>query len=143
MVGCAFPLCVGSFDLYCRFAAFPEFMKAPLYIVGESYAGVYTTMLVQALLDSKAGINLRGLALGDACMGTAVVCGAGPGGPWMNLLFLAGHGCMSVATFESILTECPLQLLKFGPMSSATPACTAAIALASVECPGNSYYAYK
>ena len=49
---------------------------------------------------------------------------------------------LSVATFESILQECPFSILKFGPLSAGSAACQAAVAQAYTECPGDSYYAY-
>lgn len=127
---------------------FPEFALSPFFIVGESYAGVYTTMLVTSLLNEKPDVvRLTGLGLGDVCMGTDVICGPNPYpgsvGPWLSLLFIAGHGCVSLPTFNAILAECPMSLLVNGPMSKAPPSCNAAIAAAYTECPGNSYYGYN
>lgn len=50
-------------------AAFPEFLSRELYLVGESYAGVYLTQLTELLLAAGTTPNLRGLGLIDACMG--------------------------------------------------------------------------
>ena len=124
---------------------FPERASSELIIAGESYAGVYTSMLVQSILDSKAPIKLRGLMLGDACLGTDVLCGGGnpERGPWLSLLFTAGQGCVSLATFEAVLAQCPMQILRYGPMDNAPQACQAAVALAEAECPGNAYYGYN
>ena len=79
------------------FASFPEFAKAPFYIAGESYAGVYVGMITQMQLDAKTPLNLKGIALGDVCMGTDVLCGQASNewsGPWFGLLFDAGQGCI-------------------------------------------------
>ena len=127
--------------------AFPEWKQNPFYVTGESYAGVYTGMLVSSLLnasdaDPAAALNLRGLGLGDACMGTDVLCGPRQG-PWLPLLFSAGQGCISLATFEAILAQCPMPALKSGPVSALPADCQASIAAAGRECPGNAFYAYN
>jgi len=51
------------------YSLFPEYKKNPLYIVGESYAGVYTGQIVSMLLEQGSTLNIKGLGLGDACMG--------------------------------------------------------------------------
>ena len=124
--------------------AFPEYKSTPLTIAGESYAGVYTGMLVSSLLNASTTLPLKGLVLVDACMGTDVLCGpGGPRGPWLSLLFDAGHGCVSLPTFEAILAQCPMATLKSGPVSALPQDCQASIATAGRECPGNAYYAYN
>ena len=127
------------------YKAFPERLSSELIIAGESYAGVYTSMLVQSILDARSPIKLRGLMLGDACLGTDVMCGGGnpEKGPWLSILFTAGQGCVSLATFEAILAQCPMQILRYGPMDNAPQACQAAVAAADTECPGNAYYGYN
>ena len=121
------------------FAAFPEFTSREFFIIGESYAGVYLTQLTELLLAGGGAPNLRGLALGDACMGTEVLCGPGRGGPFPSLLFRAGMACMSLQTTDRIFSECPYELLRDGPMDAATPACRAAVAQADVDCPESSF----
>lgn len=125
------------------FKAFPEFAATPFYLTGESYAGVYLTTLTELLLDAKTTPNLRGLALGDACMGTDVLCGPSKTGPWLHLLFIAGQGCVSLSTFNAILEQCPFSLLRDGPITDGSIACQQAVALADVECPSNAYYSYN
>jgi len=128
------------FDLY------PEFAVAPFYIAGESYAGVYVGQITEMLLDAGTKLNLKGIALGDACMGTDVLCGAASNawsGPWFGLLFAAGQGCISLATFRKLITLCPLELLEHGPMSSAPQACREAVIAAGNECPANAMFAYN
>lgn len=105
-------------------------------------------MLVDALLAKNSTVNVRGLVLGDACMGTDVICGEKPdrvvgGGPWSSLLFSAGQGCIALATFNAIITACPLPLLQNGPMASATLSCAAAVAQAAVDCPEGAFYNYN
>ena len=107
--------------------------------MGESYAGVYLTQLTELLLAAGTAPNLRGLALGDACMGTEVLCGPGRGGPWPSLLFRGGQACISLQTMDRILSDCPYLLLRDGPLSAASPECRAAIAQADVDCPESSF----
>lgn len=76
-------------------------------------------------------------------MGTEVLCGGGPGGPYFDLLFEFGQGCISYDTWDEIITQCPLPTLKFGPMSSAPASCQAAVAKASRDCPSGSYFGYN
>ena len=121
------------------FTAFPEFAARDFYLIGESYAGVYLTQLTELLLAGGGAPNLRGLALGDACMGTEVLCGPGRGGPFPSLLFRAGMACVSLQTADRIFSECPYFLLRDGPMDAASPACRAAVAQADVDCPESSF----
>jgi hypothetical protein len=125
------------------YQSFPEYKKNPLYIIGESFAGVYVGQIVSMLLDQGTTLNIAGMGLGDACMGTEVMCGPGPGGPYLDLLFEFGQGCISYDTWDEIVTQCPLNTLKFGPMSSAPASCQAAVAKAGRDCPSGSYFAYN
>ncbi|EOD38857.1 hypothetical protein EMIHUDRAFT_122142, partial [Emiliania huxleyi CCMP1516] len=113
----------GWFDL------FPERRSKPLFLTGESYAGIYVPKLAQQILDHRdpdVYPQLRGFAVGDGCLGTeSGICGGDK--PWWNLLFLYGHGQISTLLWESILRECGEQHLKFGTGES--PAgCSAALA---------------
>lgn len=58
---------------------FPEFERNDWFLTGESYAGVYVPMLVRSLLERGSDISksLKGFAVGDACAGSDVLCGAG------------------------------------------------------------------
>lgn len=67
---------------------FAELRSNELFLVGESYAGVYVPMFVDRLLDDPKGLHLAGFAGGDGCIGTDVLCGTvtryteGPGTSW-------------------------------------------------------------
>ena len=107
--------------------AFPEWLKNELYITGESYAGVYVPGLINALLDDMQGLNLKGFAVGDGCMGIDLVCMnltaddfTYPGtwaGPWYDLEFFAGHGQISNELYNRIRHECPEENLRSGNLS--------------------------
>ena len=63
-----------------------------MYIMGESYAGIYVPTIVQAVLEDPGPLNLRGFAVGDGCMGTEVLCGPADSGPYYEIEFFHGHG---------------------------------------------------
>jgi len=73
---------------------FPEFAKNDLYILGESYAGIYVPTIVREILADPGPLNLRGFGVGDGCMGTDVLCGGGDPdkGPYYDVEFFHGHG---------------------------------------------------
>ena len=52
------------------FARFPEYATRPFYIMGESYAGMFTTWLMEEIWRQNL-ISVRGVSLGNACFGTA------------------------------------------------------------------------
>lgn len=89
------------------------------YLVGESYAGVYVPTLARELLhrestrDCAVARALRGLAVGDGCVGTEVLCGGGGGGPgpYFRLEFLHGHGQFSHRLYERMRRVCPREQL--------------------------------
>lgn len=99
-------------------------------------------MLTQLLLDQPEPVKIAGLALGDACQGIDELCGNPLRGPFYHLLFLAGHGCCSVPTFEAVLEACPLDVLKYA-YDNASAACIAAVDAVAVDCPDTSYYGYN
>lgn len=97
---------------------FSDFASLPLYITGESYAGVYVPVIVQALLDDGAttatksvasgGVNLQGMAVGDGCLGSDVVCGGGASRDiYYDMRFFCGHGQLSNAQCEKWAKACP------------------------------------
>lgn len=111
------------------FKDFPQFRSNDLHIIGESYAGVYSPMLAEAILDNQAqfAINLQGVGVIDGCQGNAVLCGnkAGPlqrgFGPWYDLNFFWGHGQVSSALYFQIRSNCSEASLRNGKL---TPHCT-------------------
>jgi len=61
-------------------ARFPRFRSNPFFIMGESYAGMFATFLMEEIWRRQL-INVSGVALGNACFGTAAGsnCGTIPG----------------------------------------------------------------
>eukprot|EP01063_Lacrimia_lanifica_P011409 TRINITY_DN1819_c0_g2_i1.p1 TRINITY_DN1819_c0_g2~~TRINITY_DN1819_c0_g2_i1.p1 ORF type:complete len:501 (+),score=194.82 TRINITY_DN1819_c0_g2_i1:60-1562(+) len=106
---------------------FPQWVKNDLYITGESYAGVYVPGLVNEFLSVPNGLNLKGFAVGDGCMGIGVACQnlTAPmfsypstwAGPWYDLQFFGGHGQISNKLFRKILKNCPEAGLRSGDLS--------------------------
>ena len=79
------------------FKAYPEFSKNDFYITGESYAGIYVPTLANRIVDGNAAglpfINLKGIAVGDGCIGNAVgTCGDGGDADQILVDFFYGHG---------------------------------------------------
>ena len=73
---------------------FPEYAKNPLFITGESYAGIYVPTIVREILADPGPLTLAGFAVGDGCMGTDVLCGSNgtDPGPYYKVEFMHGHG---------------------------------------------------
>ena len=123
---------------------FPQFSGNEWYIIGESYAGVYVPTLVRELMAEKQagnlGINLKGFAIGDGCVGTDVLCGASGAGPFYTVEFFRGHGQFSEKTYQEIQSTCTKEeLLGFGHKIG--PACDAKLKVMNAEIGG--YYAYN
>eukprot|EP00300_Choanocystis_sp_HF-7_P018936 c20187_g1_i1.p1 GENE.c20187_g1_i1~~c20187_g1_i1.p1 ORF type:complete len:515 (-),score=112.60 c20187_g1_i1:67-1611(-) len=116
---------------------FPEYAQHPVFISGESYAGVYVPTLARAILsDPNNKINLQGFAVGDGCVGTQVNCGAE--GAYWDVEFFHGHGQYSEPTYQNIQLSCTeAELHAKAPLS---PRCQTALQQMSSEIGG--YFAY-
>jgi len=82
-----------------------SYLGRELYLVGESYAGVYVPTIARELLADPRGIRLAGMAIGDGCLGSSVLCGV-PQEPHWQVQFLHGHGQFSEELYENIQTTC-------------------------------------
>lgn len=118
---------------------FKDFQSNDMYIVGESYAGVYVPTLVREILeDPNSSIkNLKGFAVGDGCVGLDVLCGP-VGGPLWYVEFMRGHGQFSELLYNNIKRSCPYEELVNGVQS---PICQQFINQISTEVGG--YYGYN
>ena len=95
------------------FTLFPEYATNDFFITGESYAGIYVPTLAKAVyLGNKAGgtpqINLKGIMVGNGCLGSAVgVCAFDSRNEInTNAPFFAGHGLIAPTTYSSVLKDC-------------------------------------
>ena len=115
------------------YKGFPEYSKNPLYITGESYAGIYVPTLVgRVQAGAAAGDNafpLVGFAIGNACWGNGVgTCAMynqrGGGSPYegvqAELQFLHGHAMISAPHWAAVQSSC-------GNFTTRSPACDRAI----------------
>eukprot|EP00928_Gymnodinium_smaydae_P024388 TRINITY_DN19742_c0_g1_i1.p2 TRINITY_DN19742_c0_g1~~TRINITY_DN19742_c0_g1_i1.p2 ORF type:complete len:536 (-),score=111.61 TRINITY_DN19742_c0_g1_i1:66-1673(-) len=98
--------------------AFPEYKGRDLYLVGESYAGVYVPMLAREILQNggELAAQLKGIAVGDGCT-TGLGC-LPHRGPYFEVEFYRGHGQFSDKTYRRIKAACSDAELKNGVESS-------------------------
>ena len=87
---------------------FPSLERRDFFFAGESYSGVYTPTLVRELLRSKS-VRVRGMAVGNGCVGVDVLCWA-PGDAWWRIEFLRGHAQISDKSYERLVSECGPQM---------------------------------
>jgi hypothetical protein len=90
------------------FKGFPEFAKNEFFITGESYAGIYIPMLAeQIMLDKENKINLKGLAVGNGCWGSAVgLCSFASDMDRVWQQFLYGHNAITPIAYKKIVAAC-------------------------------------
>lgn len=102
------------------FATNTQYQGRDFFVTGESYAGVYVPTIYDALSENAGtipGMNLKGFAVGDGCMGSDVLCSGGSGlgvGPYYLLEFLYGHSQIDPVLHNEIRQECPVEHLKSG-----------------------------
>jgi len=93
------------------FLAFPEYGSNDLYITGESYAGQYVPNIAHFILNNepfKSSLNLKGLALGNACWGgnaTHVNCNGENAQQHMAEIY-HGKGLSSETNYATIQAKC-------------------------------------
>jgi carboxypeptidase C (cathepsin A) len=98
-------------SLQAFFKAFPEFAENDLYLTGESYFGQYGPNIAHFIVNNepfKSSINLKGLALGNACWGgdaTTVQCN-GPNSQRNDVELFFGKGLFSSKLHKEILDTC-------------------------------------
>jgi carboxypeptidase C (cathepsin A) len=94
------------------FSQFPEYAANDFFITGESYAGIYVpTLAQQVVLGNAAGkssINLRGIAVGNGCLGLEIgTCAFDYRNELKtNMPYFAGHGLISPTTFSAVTADC-------------------------------------
>lgn len=100
----------------------PELRDHEVFIAGESYGGIYVPGIASLLIEDPQGVKIKGVAVGDGCMGTDVLCidlDASPPkypntypGPFWDVLFFHGHGQVSNELHTRIMNTCPDKELK-------------------------------
>lgn len=126
------------------FNRYPELQKNGFWISGESYAGIYVPSLAYAVYNYNQAspavpINLKGILVGNGCLGThAGHCGQDLLNDYHDVMQWRGHGLIAETTYDKITQACDWS------KALQTPACDAALALASTEI-GNIdvYYLYN
>lgn len=116
--------------LQAFFAGFPEYAANDFYITGESYAGIYVPTLAKAVVQGNAAgggvhINLKGIAVGNGCLGNAAGQCAFDNGVELNtnVPYFAGHGLISSDTYKQFQAACPVGT----DPATLPPACSALI----------------
>ena len=93
---------------------------------GESYAGIYIPTLAYNIYNYNqaapaVAINLKGIIVGNGCVGHAVgICGTSGYGDYLTLSQLHGHGFISNKAMDACNTAC-------GDYSNENAACDNAI----------------
>ena len=99
------------------FQRFDCLASTPLYLTGESYAGIYIPTLARRIINDQENnkINLRGFAVGDGCLGTETsVCGdlspkgggAGLFQEFWSIVFMGGHHQIPLKDFHLVMKAC-------------------------------------
>mmetsp|Transcript_97465 Transcript_97465/g.278706 ORF Transcript_97465/g.278706 Transcript_97465/m.278706 type:complete len:562 (-) Transcript_97465:545-2230(-) len=111
------------------FEAYPELQSRDFFMTGESYAGVYIPTTALYLLEHQCGafdINLKGVAIGNGCVGTeAGTCSPQRAVNTFNLL--SKQGFMSTAQVNEVELHCA----DSAGFTRASPSCQAAAIAAS------------
>jgi len=116
-------------SLQVFFKSFPEYSSNDFWISGESYAGIYIPTLAYDIVNAGAasGINLKGILVGNGCLGSKVgICGDSPFGDYLALAQYHGHGFISDKAFNKANAAC-------GDWSTSSPACSDASSAAMAE----------
>ena len=90
------------------FVGFPEFADNDFYITGESYAGIYVPTLAQQVVRGAAKINLKGIAVGNGCLGLNIgTCAFDYKNELnSNMPYFAGHGLIAPTTYAAVVKDC-------------------------------------
>ena len=73
--------------------------------VWQSYAGIYVpTLVMQIMKDAQSGLNLKGFAIGDGCIGHQDM----PHAYYVDfhVTFFHGHGQCSDKTYRRVQAAC-------------------------------------
>jgi len=85
---------------------FPQYREHDTYIIGESYGGIYVPMLTQELRAREAIPHLKGIAVGNGCIGNKPCgCRMSCGKRW-DVDFFYGHDQISSLMYQLIHASC-------------------------------------
>jgi serine carboxypeptidase-like clade 1 len=115
----------------------PRLLNNNWVFSGESYAGVYIPTLVRELLANEKinGLKISAMAVGNACMGTDVLCFS-DGDFWWRAVFLRGHAQVSDKSFAEFDADCGPAMRR----GEASAGCKAH--LARLESEAGAFYEY-
>jgi len=93
----------------------PHYQNVDMFLTGESYAGIYLPMLANEIMMKSRETSLsrrvlKGMAVGDGCVGTDISCTLKKEPTVLqimfNLKFLYGHGQVSTKVYELVQQTC-------------------------------------
>lgn len=112
---------------------YPEYQPNDFYITGESYAGIYVPTLAKAVTLGNAGgasitINLKGIAVGNGCVGMAYgQCSFDYGVEINNNVpYFRGHGLIAGSLYNAFQKACPVGTDPVNPSTACQDAITEA-----------------
>ncbi|XAR48297.1 Carboxypeptidase D [Bertholletia excelsa] len=106
---------------------FPEYKNREFFITGESYGGHYVPQLAQLIVQSKANLNLKGIALGNPLLEFNTDLNA-------RAEYLWSHGLISDSTYELLNHVCNYsQIRRQAQDGSLTPVCSRVLNQVSME----------
>lgn len=85
---------------------YSDFFNNEVYLVGESYAGVYIPMLADQIHKLGIDITLTGLGIGNGCIGYASNGACGIDNMRIFVDYMVGHGQIDEPTYSNIVKTC-------------------------------------
>lgn len=113
------------------FKGFSEFSSNDFYITGESYAGIYVPTLAFQIhkKNSEVPLNLKGIMVGNGCIGTEVGSCSEAHSAQIHSNYLYRMGLFSNRHYQKIQKECG----DFGPNKRNSEPCKDALAEMHLE----------
>ncbi|XP_073132141.1 serine carboxypeptidase-like 45 isoform X1 [Henckelia pumila] len=109
------------------FDKFPEYKHRDFYISGESYGGHYVPQLAELIVQSKAKINLKGIAIGNPLLEFNTDFNS-------RAEYLWSHGLISDAAYHEFTFVCNYsQIRRQYQNGEVTPVCSRVIKLVTAE----------
>lgn len=86
---------------------FPAYKNRDIYLAGESYAGIYVPTLAQQIVRSHSSdINLKGILVGNGCIGSDVGACSGNEGGQIDINFMKDRALISVKAYNAVVQAC-------------------------------------